>query len=405
MATDSSPGLLTRVRATLRGEVLADTLEAYRRAGTTVVDVFLEAEQRRSALSAEGTDLWSAPPGTQALLLCTWNAFALQTLGDALLDADYAADPKTVGYVPPVTAEQALAFYAEVEPWLARARQAQDDDGFRLDVHVPAQLPPWAETEPCPREHLLAMLAAMATLSEHAELAVADAQRSAGTEHAEDVRRLREALTGAVTAADYAQALLTERASPQLHERIEEHVEPALEAAHRVGQLAATPRLIAGADSLPALVAGAGSLPAPGQPGFDPWRLTDPESRSRWQRDPQARRAVQSLWDLDPDPRRTLEIQAQIEQAADRGYIERATDRRGRRLGNYYCCPWAAVYRARRPVSIGGRRLRTLEQFTFDVSAEELAEGGAFRREVLVGDFSPTDHVDYCDPGAGGHSG
>jgi len=180
MAAQAPPNLLTRVRATLRGEVLADTLEAYRRAGATVTDLFLEAEQRRSVLTAEGTDLWSAPSGTQALLLCTWNAFALQTLGDALLEADYAADPKTVGFVPPVTAEQALAFYAEVAPWLTRARQAQADEGFRLDVHVPAELPEGAETDPCPREHLLAMMAAMATLREHAELAVADAQRSAG---------------------------------------------------------------------------------------------------------------------------------------------------------------------------------------------------------------------------------
>lgn len=39
-----------------------------------------------------------------------------------------------------------------------------------------------------------------------------------------------------------------------------------------------------------------------------------------------------------------------------------------------------------------------LEQFTFDVSAEEMTEGGAFKREVMTGSFQPTNDVDYCDP-------
>ena len=49
------------------------------------------------------------------MLLAGWNAFFLQTMGDNLLSADYDADPKTLGYVPKITAEQALAFYNPVE--------------------------------------------------------------------------------------------------------------------------------------------------------------------------------------------------------------------------------------------------------------------------------------------------
>jgi hypothetical protein len=40
-----------------------------------------------------------------------------------------------------------------------------------------------------------------------------------------------------------------------------------------------------------------------------------------------------------------------------------------------------------------------VQQFTFDVSAE----GGEFRRQILVGPFAPTDEVDYCDPAGEGH--
>ena len=57
----------------------------------------------------------------------------------------------------------------------------------------------------------------------------------------------------------------------------------------------------------------------------------------------------------------------------------------------------------KRPVTIGGKRLRSLQQFTYDVSAEEMLSGGAFKREILIGVFQSTDKVDYCDPQSGGH--
>jgi hypothetical protein len=79
------------------------------------------------------------------------------------------------------------------------------------------------------------------------------------------------------------------------------------------------------------------AVPLLGQPGFDPWCLTDPASRTRWQR---------------------------------------------------------------RPVTIAGRQLRPMQQFTFDVSAEEMAEGGQFVRRLLPGPFHPTSNIDYCDPTA-----
>jgi hypothetical protein len=40
-------------------------------------------------------------------------------------------------------------------------------------------------------------------------------------------------------------------------------------------------------------------------------------------------------------------------------------------------------------------------QFVFDVSAEEVAEGGAFVRRIVRGPFHSTDDVDYCDPESG----
>jgi hypothetical protein len=42
-------------------------------------------------------------------------------------------------------------------------------------------------------------------------------------------------------------------------------------------------------------------------------------------------------------------------------------------------------------------------QVTFDVSGEELAEGGPFVRRIVLGPFQPTSEVDYCDPEGGHH--
>jgi len=172
------PGLWTRLVAHLGGEVPATTLEAYRRAGAGVHELLSEVEQRRADLALKGGHPWSADRTSRTLELCAWNAFTLQLLGDELLVGDYRAKPATVGFVPPVTAEQAHAFYDQVEGWLSLARQALSNPTYQLDVEVPADLPDWSETEHCPREHLEALLAAARRLHQRAAIALEDAARS-----------------------------------------------------------------------------------------------------------------------------------------------------------------------------------------------------------------------------------
>jgi hypothetical protein len=72
------------------------------------------------------------------------------------------------------------------------------------------------------------------------------------------------------------------------------------------------------------------------------------------------RRAIDLLWRYDPDPATTVGIQSQID-AAD-------------------------------------QQLPPRREFTFDVSAKEMAEGGQFIRRLLLGPFHPTTKLDHCDP-------
>lgn len=346
-----------------------------------------------------------APGGHEGRVLAYWCAFANQQLGEAFLDADYEYDPRTRGYVPPVTAEQVQAFFGEVEHWLERLSRAEVNTSYRIDVPLPALLPHWVEVEPCPRAHLMAMLAACSTLVEHAEVAVNDLRSLGAERHNKEFEYLEGELAAAKSAGDYATRLHAQIAgaatvSEELHERIERSVKQAIEAAYRIGQLAAMPELIAipGARG-PRLDHGAfiRRLPGPREDGFDMWCLTDPASLREWQRDRAAYRAVEMLWEYDPDPAATLAIQAEIDAAEARGDIHRNGQ------GSYFCCPWSAIYQAIDPVTIGGTRIRRGQTFTFDVSAEEMAETGAFKREILKARFSPTTRIDYCNPEVGHH--
>ena len=82
--------------------------------------------------------------------------------------------------------------------------------------------------------------------------------------------------------------------------------------------------------------------------------------------------------------------------------LDRVDLRRGRIVGAGGLPAGEGAWRSLR---IGGQRLRTMQQFTFDVSAEGLAKGERFRREILLGPFTLTDDLDYCDPTGEAHEG
>ena len=290
------------------------------------------------------------------------------------------------------------AFYHQVEPWLSRANQAASNPEYEPDLHLPAELP--HRVEPCPRAHLAAMMAAVRSIRGRAEIAVGSyATGEVPEQHRRQFGVLRQRIADADTAADYAVGLWTGNPSQELHEKIESHIEAALEGYYLAGHMLALPELVpAGLPSPPPVrpVGAASPLAAPGSRGFDPWCLTDPGTRKQWQQDPRAGKAIDDLWRWDPEPRTTLEMQAEIDSAVARGAIERTGM-------HYYCCPWSAIYVVKWPIAIGGQRLRQLQQFTLDVTAEEMGEGGQFKREVVVANFEPTHRIDCCDPAAGGH--
>lgn len=69
------PALVIRMASAFKGEVRADELEAYRRAGGLVYAQLEQAESLRAQLAEDGVNLWYGPRAAAGQLLCTWSAF------------------------------------------------------------------------------------------------------------------------------------------------------------------------------------------------------------------------------------------------------------------------------------------------------------------------------------------
>jgi len=405
--------IFTKLVCHLHGEVPADTLEAYRRASGTIYDLLDQVERRRLECQADGLDPWTVPPATQAEMLCAWNAFVLQHLGDQFLDADYKENPLTVGYVPPITADQILTFYSQVEGWVSRAQQAHSNTGYKLDIAVPAELPAWSRVEPCPNTHLHAMLEAMRSVRDHAQAALGflpDVSKISNPDRLKQAQEIHQLMAKALSKARYAEDLHGHSPTREVHERVEPFIKEAIETFYTVGQLISMPERATNINqpviAPPQVTPQAApqpprpQFPMPGQQGFDPWMLTDPSQRYRLKRDPQAQQAIDELWRFDPNPAQTITIQNEIDAALARGDIQYSVGRNGARLGHFFCCPWGAVYVAVRPQLLGGQWLNTMQEFVFDVTAEGVRLGETFKRHIKIGVFQTTSDFEYGDPNA-----
>jgi hypothetical protein len=381
-------GLLGRLVAHLHGEVAADALEAYRRAGTGVYDLTDDLDRLRLEAIVDGGP-WQAPPATKTALLCGWNAFALQLVGDQLLEADYRCEPRTVGFVVAETAEQALAYYAQVAGWLSRAMQAIHNPNYDLDAAVPAPLPPWVEVGPeCPDGYVEGLLAGLRRLRVHAEAALGEFRRTCGDEQPHAHSTIEGVAAEAAAAADYAEGLGAATADAVRGEVLAQ-ARVALERYYLLGQLVAMPHLATRPLPKPARPSPPSAprlLPGPGQKGFDPWCLSDPRVVKSLKKIDAAKQAIKQMWAADPDPARTLALRGDIDAGLYRDDI--AYD-----SSHYFACPWSPVYVAKRPVKIGAVNIHPLQTFTLAIDTS--GKSKRFRRHILVGSFYRAGRVGY----------
>jgi hypothetical protein len=248
MAEPSKPALVTRVRAAMAGELSTAPLEALRLAGRAAYDEWIAAERLREQQSLARHGAWATTPAVGSQMLAAWNALVLQTLGEALLDADYLANRGTVGFVPAVTYDQASAWLSAVAFWVFRAKQASADPQYdlRAEIDLPVTLPDWLPVEPFPAGHVAAMMSAAPLLGAHAAAALYALERTRVPDmSARAVRELKQLATQAAAEADYASALYYAGRNPELHDVIVSNIKDAVQAWCVVGQLASMPQLLA----------------------------------------------------------------------------------------------------------------------------------------------------------------
>ncbi|MGH9122603.1 MAG: hypothetical protein ACRDYC_11805 [Acidimicrobiales bacterium] len=129
-------GWRDKIKASAKGDVPREPLEAYRAAGGGVYGYLLELDGVRASVGVQAN--------VQMTLLAGWIAFVHQVLGDEML----AANPAP--YIPRATAAQVMELYEPVAGWMARARAARANPAYRVDVPLPQLLPPWVEVRPIP---------------------------------------------------------------------------------------------------------------------------------------------------------------------------------------------------------------------------------------------------------------
>jgi hypothetical protein len=223
-------GFLTWIRSSLRGEVSTGELTARRGAGTAAYSLAEEAA------AASGDDR-----GTCLFRACAWNAFALQTIAEMMVDVDAEDDPGTAGYVPQSSLWFASACLDRVPDWIRLARMVQGDPeaGVR---GLPEKLPKWRSDEPTRQTELHALRSAYEALEARVEsdFHTLVAEAPAGSRVVAQARRLRAEMQ---TAADYAAALAPRHAGDVDRGEARWRLLSALESAFTLGQLLAVPTL------------------------------------------------------------------------------------------------------------------------------------------------------------------
>lgn len=237
------PTAWVRLLAARRGEVSADPLEDRRQRSRISCQQLREtgrswcdglgvvAERQASLKSAER---WAS----------LWNACGLQTLAEHMLDADYAAHPQTAGFVSVATAEQVSVFYDEVESWISRAGgEASEAGGQAERACFPTPFPRWVKIDPCPRAHLVAMVAAGKDVARRAVGVLADGV-CGPRPSVEHVGHLRRMLAESSATIYFADEMLADGPGRAHRAATAHHLRRAIETLYEFGQLAVMPHLL-----------------------------------------------------------------------------------------------------------------------------------------------------------------
>lgn len=349
-------GLRDRMGAMARGEVSTDALAAY------------------SVANSDAYDLLDNLPPEGPARLSAWCAFVIQTHADDLIGSGSSA-----GFCDQAALDDAAMLYQFAGAWLNRARAAQASAKYSLDTSVPQ--PYSRASSPLGRGQVKALMKTLETVQ--SRLGADLSERESDPVH----DRVAPALPALQSALDAGAAINVGKASPEMLAMVGGTLAAALDRAYQAGQLLAMPELIAKPTPPPPPAAtGAAGLTMflPGDPGFDRWCLTDPLSHIQQRDNPRAPAELDAFWRSDPEPAKTIALQAEIAAAIEGGIADYLPETPTRLVVIAETCPWPGVLIAKQQFVLGGRALNAGDRFILSVGPDS----GGFRRKIEVSQAS-----------------
>lgn len=334
-----------------RGEVSTAALAAY------------------GAANSDAYDLLDNVPAEGPARLSAWCAFVLQTHADNLIGSGSAP-----GYCDSEALAEATTLYQLTSSWLDHARAAP---GTAFEVAVPQPYP--RPRGPQGLGELRALRKTLETVQSRlgSDLAARESEAVYG--------RLQPTLPVVQAALDASAALLGGGSPrPEVAETMAQTLLAGLDRAHQAGQLLAMTELISTEVASPPPrppVTGAAALTMflPGDPGFDPWCLTDPQEQMERRDDGVSAGLLETFWQSDPAPDVTLGIQADIAMALESGMVTYLPRGEQGSLGRATRgCPWPGAFFALGDLTVGGEHLDAGDRFVFVTGSEQ----GSFHRAI-----------------------
>ena len=375
----------TRLRAMMHHEIAAADVDGLLRGSGQLEDLRQQIEDRRRAgeIAHPGRP-WETHHEMRFALAYFWVAQAFIAIARNLKEADDTYDPTTVGYMPQVSHDQALALLRQAGEYLALSHAALADPTHDGGTALPVPLEPRVEAEGrCPLAHLKGMLDAATYLNNFAEVEVgryADAATAATADAPKEVTVAAQRLQGELASARSRLAMATGAVVPILngeavdeatHEEAETTLWTSLSTYVWLGQVVAIPSLLTGQETPSSHSHRKGHAPPPPPQSRGPrrinrterWLLTDGNARQRLRADGRSGWAEDELdelwenkdWTLSAEEQRLLAETAELQR---QGSI---------RPTSYMSeCPFDPVWTATRPITVVGRQIQAGGQFAYN---------------------------------------
>jgi hypothetical protein len=375
---------------TMHGEVSDANIRGYLRAASQIEEVWQHIDDKLAALISQGAAPWEAYHQLRYPLAFIRAARACQVFVKELLAADAAAEPQMAGYLPRVTYDQADALCHQIQPGLEHAVAALNDPNYISDVALPLIVGPRVESEgvPCPVAHLQGMVAAAREIREWAagliaqyELAVKDVDNPVPAWVSSHLTALQSRLAQADSQLRFGVDLVGQisqgEATPQLHEEAEKSLWEAMQNFFLLNQAVAMPEALQGSRTR---TPGGGAGVSPGtyrdhriRPD-DLWRVAAPSARADIRGTTFGRDEMNEMCEkmggiLSAGAQQYLD---EVDAAVARGdaYLIAA-------MAN---CPFEPLYRARRPLNLGGATIPAGYEFHWNFHRGHIESAQRFGR-------------------------